>query len=174
MSNQIVLPRILQIGAGASKEIGNIIEGLGCSKPLIVTDKMMMQLGYVNRIQERLPASDVYDDTVPEPTEASILAGVKKVQQGDYDCIIAIGGGSPIDSAKAISVLGKNGGGRLNVSSKSTSAAVGIKPIPMHSIFSSTFSSVMMVTLVTSDPVPAVVGMATMGNPGSLTIRGTM
>ncbi|MBP18588.1 MAG: iron-containing alcohol dehydrogenase [Pseudomonadales bacterium] len=110
MSNQIVLPRILQIGAGASKEIGNIIEGLGCSKPLIVTDKMMMQLGYVNRIQERLPASDVYDDTVPEPTEASILAGVKKVQQGDYDCIIAIGGGSPIDSAKAISVLGKNGG----------------------------------------------------------------
>ena len=57
-----------------------------------------------------LPEADVYDDTVPEPTEASILAGVTKVQNGDFDSIIAIGGGSPIDSAKAIAILGKYGG----------------------------------------------------------------
>ncbi|HIL97058.1 MAG TPA: iron-containing alcohol dehydrogenase, partial [Pseudomonadales bacterium] len=110
MNSQIVLPRILQIGAGASKEIGNILKGLGCSKPLIVTDKMMVQLGYVNRIQEHLPESEIYDDTVPEPTEESILAGVAMVRDGDFDSIIAIGGGSPIDSAKAISILGKHGG----------------------------------------------------------------
>jgi alcohol dehydrogenase class IV len=110
MSSQIVLPRILQIGAGASKEIGNILASLGCSNPLIVTDKMMVQLGYVASIQAHLERSEVYDDTVPEPTESSILGGVEKVKQGNFDAIIAIGGGSPIDSAKAISILGKHGG----------------------------------------------------------------
>ncbi|OUS30340.1 alcohol dehydrogenase [Gammaproteobacteria bacterium 45_16_T64] len=100
----------MQIGAGASKELANILRELGCSRPLIVTDKMMVQLGYVDRITETLAFFDVYDATVPEPTEASILAGVDKVVAGNFDAIIAIGGGSPIDSAKAISILGKFGG----------------------------------------------------------------
>jgi alcohol dehydrogenase class IV len=114
MSNQIILPRILQVGAGASDEAGNIITALGCKRPLIVTDKMMVQLGYVAKLQDSLNAlnisSDVFDDTVPEPTVSSIQAGVDQVRQGHYDSIIAIGGGSPIDSAKAISILGKYGG----------------------------------------------------------------
>ena len=110
MSNQILLPRILQVGSGASKEIGRVLDALGCSKPLIVTDTMMVQLGYVGNIQESLPFSDVYADTVPEPTEASILNGVAKVLEGDFDSIVAIGGGSPIDSAKAISILATYGG----------------------------------------------------------------
>ena len=114
MSNQIILPRILQVGAGASDEAGNIVTALGCKRPLIVTDKMMVQLGYVAKLQDSLNAlnisSDVFDDTVPEPTVSSIQAGVDQVRQGHYDSIIAIGGGSPIDSAKAISILGKYGG----------------------------------------------------------------
>ena len=114
MSSQIILPRILQVGAGASDEAGNIVIALGCKRPLIITDKMMVQLGYVARLQESLNAlnimSDVFDDTVPEPTVSSIQAGVDQVRQGNYDSIIAIGGGSPIDSAKAISILGKYGG----------------------------------------------------------------
>jgi alcohol dehydrogenase class IV len=114
MSNQIILPRILQVGAGASDEAGNIITALGCKRPLIVTDKMMVQLGYVAQLQNSLNAlnisSDVFADTVPEPTVSSIQAGVEQVRQGNYDSIIAIGGGSPIDSAKAMSILGKYGG----------------------------------------------------------------
>jgi alcohol dehydrogenase class IV len=74
----------------------------------------MVQLGYVAKLQDSLNAlnisSDVFDDTVPEPTVSSIQAGVDQVRQGHYDSIIAIGGGSPIDSAKAISILGKYGG----------------------------------------------------------------
>ncbi len=114
MSVQIILPRILQVGAGASQQAGTIVKALECQRPLIVTDKMMVQLGYVAAIQERLTAlgidSDVFDDTVPEPTVSSIQAGVEMVRNGSYDSIIAIGGGSPIDSAKAISILGKYGG----------------------------------------------------------------
>ena len=94
MHSRIVLPRILQIGAGASSETGNILESIGCSRPLIVTDKMMVQLGYVNGIQACLPDCGIYADTVPEPTVASILAGAAKAQEGEYDSIIAIGGGS--------------------------------------------------------------------------------
>ena len=114
MSTQIILPRILQVGDGASKEAGNILKSLDCKRPLIVTDPMMVKLGYVARLQESLDAvsihSDIFQDTVPEPTVSSIQAGVDKVRAGNYDSIIAIGGGSPIDSAKAIAILGKYGG----------------------------------------------------------------
>ena len=114
MSNQIILPRILEIGAGASRKIGSMVKDMNCQRPLIVTDKIMLQLGYVERVQDDLRAmnidSDVFDDTVPEPTTRSIEAGVELVKNGQYDVIIGLGGGSPIDSAKAISILGKYGG----------------------------------------------------------------
>lgn len=114
MSAKIVLPRVLQIGAGASSEVGPILKSLGLNNPLIVTDKVMVLLGYIEGLQKSLVESEinahVFDDTVPEPTVASIQAGVKQVRNGNYDCVIALGGGSPIDSAKAIAILGKYGG----------------------------------------------------------------
>jgi alcohol dehydrogenase len=114
MSNQIVLPRILQVGANASEAIPDVLSSLGCSRPLIITDKMMVQLGYAGRIQDVLAtkdmSADVFADTVPEPTVDSIRAGVEHARSGDYDSIIALGGGSPIDSAKAIGILAKYGG----------------------------------------------------------------
>lgn len=114
MSSQIILPRIMQVGYGASLEVPNVLASLNCNRALIVTDKMMVKLGYANTIKTVLQqhdiACDVFDDTVPEPTVASIQAGVTKAKNGDYDCIIALGGGSPIDSAKAIAILAKHGG----------------------------------------------------------------
>ena len=114
MSTQIILPRILEIGAGASRKIGAMVKDMNCQRPLIVTDKIMLQLGYVERVRADLSAmnidSDVFDETVPEPTTRSIEAGVELVKNGQYDVIIGLGGGSPIDSAKAISILGKYGG----------------------------------------------------------------
>jgi len=104
----------MQIGAKASQEVGNILYSLSYKKPLIITDKMMVELGYASKIQESLNAvnihADIFSDTIPEPTVASIQAGVNKIKSADYDCIIALGGGSPIDSAKAIGILGKFGG----------------------------------------------------------------
>lgn len=114
MSTQVILPRILQIGENASQDIPVVMTNLGCKRPLIITDRMMVQLGYAAAIHERLAAhgieADVFDETVPEPTVASIQAGVAKARSGDYDSIIALGGGSPIDSAKAIAILARHGG----------------------------------------------------------------
>lgn len=114
MTNQVILPRIMHIGEGASEQVSAVLASLACQRPLIITDRMMVQLGYTGKVQESLAAqdiqADVFDDTVPEPTVSSIQAGVDKVRNGNYDSIIALGGGSPIDSAKAIGILGKFGG----------------------------------------------------------------
>ena len=53
---------------------------------------------------------EVYKDTIPEPTSQSILKPVNILKEGNFDSIIAFGGGSPIDSAKAISALAAHGG----------------------------------------------------------------
>lgn len=114
MSHRIVLPRLMEVGAGASQQLARVLKELGCNRPLIVTDRMMVDLGYVARIAGQLEeagiASQCFADTLPEPTAASIRAGVEMVREGDFDSIVALGGGSPIDSAKAIGILGKFGG----------------------------------------------------------------
>ena len=53
-STQIILPRILQVGGGASAELVSVLGSLNCQRPLIVTDVMMVKLGYVARIANRL------------------------------------------------------------------------------------------------------------------------
>lgn len=114
MSHSILLPRTMEIGRDACQKLPVILASLGVKKPLIITDEMMVKLGYVDNIQNILKAAqinaDVFSDTVPEPTESSIEAGVSQVKAQDYDGLIALGGGSPIDSAKAIAILGKFGG----------------------------------------------------------------
>lgn len=114
MSHHILLPKIMEIGRDACQQLPAILKTLAITKPLIITDNTMMQLGYVAQIQEILQnqhiIADVFSDTVPEPTDISIEAGVHQVQTGNYDGLIALGGGSPIDSAKAIAILGKFGG----------------------------------------------------------------
>ncbi|MDE9487403.1 iron-containing alcohol dehydrogenase [Xenorhabdus bovienii] len=110
----IVLPRIMEVGGGAITRLPQVLQSIRSKKPLIVTDKVMVQLGYLDKLQSILQdagiESDVYTDTVPEPTAASIQAGIKKVKSDRFDAVIALGGGSSIDSAKAIAVMGKFGG----------------------------------------------------------------
>lgn len=114
MSVQAILPRIMEIGADASRKLPDVLAALGCRRPLIVTDKIMVKLGHaqglVELLAERKIVCEVFDDTVPEPTARSIEAGVARVREGSFDAIVALGGGSPIDSAKAIAILGKHGG----------------------------------------------------------------
>ena len=114
MSHSILLPRIMEVGRDACQKLPTILNSLDIKNPLIITDEMMVKLGYVDTLQTILKevqiTADVFSDTMPEPTASSIESGVQQVRNQEYDGLIALGGGSPIDSAKAISILGKFGG----------------------------------------------------------------
>ena len=77
---QISLPRIFRIGGGASRELPQVLAMLGLSRPLIVTDAFLVGQGWVARIEDELKAAGmtcrVFADTVPDPTIASVDAGV--------------------------------------------------------------------------------------------------
>tara|TARA_B100000700_G_scaffold250896_1_gene281724 strand:- start:3612 stop:4769 length:1158 start_codon:yes stop_codon:yes gene_type:complete len=106
------VPRYLQIGKGSLNQLPEIIKILGSIKSLlIVTDKQMVQFGYVKKLQEVLSKgglkSDVFDDTIPDPTDKVVLKGIEVLEKNQNDAVIGFGGGSPIDTAKAIAVLSK-------------------------------------------------------------------
>ncbi|MGF1778759.1 iron-containing alcohol dehydrogenase [Vibrio nomapromontoriensis] len=109
MSQSIVLPKFLEVGEGATQRTGEIALQLGCQRVMIVSDPVMKTLGQVEQLKSIVNQAgveaDVFTDTIPEPTEASILPAVSKVIDGRYDGVIALGGGSVIDSAKAIALL---------------------------------------------------------------------
>ena len=110
----VTMPRLLHIGAGAVAEIATVLGRLGAKSPLIVTDGFMVSSGTLAKVTDRLDRAGLpwraFSDTVPDPTDTVIEAGVEAVKSGAYDCLVAVGGGSPIDTAKAISVLAANGG----------------------------------------------------------------
>lgn len=110
----ISLPRILRIGGGASRQLADVLATLGLSRPFIVTDGFLAGQGMVDQLTDSLNAAGiaarVFSGTVPDPTVASIEAGLEALQQGDHDCVVGFGGGSPLDSAKAIAMLAVHGG----------------------------------------------------------------
>jgi alcohol dehydrogenase class IV len=111
----ITMPRLISIGGGAIGEIVGVMQRLRVAKPLIVTDPFIRDSGMLAKLTDRLDAAGlpwrVFADTVPDPTTDAVEAGVAFLAEGgDHDGLIALGGGSPIDTAKAISVLAANGG----------------------------------------------------------------
>lgn len=114
MAAAIALPRLMRIGGGASKDLAAVLAQLGLSKPLIVTDSYLVKSGRVETLTDGLKsagiAARVFADTVPDPTVASIVKGIEFLKNGDHDCVVGFGGGSPLDSAKAIAVIGVLGG----------------------------------------------------------------
>lgn len=154
MSYQITLPRLMHIGKGASERIAETLISFNCKKPLLVTDKVMVELGYAANVTAQLAAHnievDVYSDTVPEPTVSSITAGVELVRQHTYDSIIALGGGSPIDSAKAIAILGKFGGQMRDYKFPIVTDQAGL-PIIAIPTTAGTGSEVTRFTIITDD-----------------------
>ena len=114
MSFVFNIPAAVVTGAGASRELLTHVRRLGGSRILIVTDDFMVQCGVVQPFIELLqgggmPAA-IFSGVQPDPTEQNVIDGLAALQGAGADLIVAIGGGSPIDCAKAIGMLATNGG----------------------------------------------------------------
>ena len=114
MTVSIVSPRLLLIGGGCVGELAGVLGKLLLRRPLLVTDPYMVSSGLLGRATTPLAdagiAYAVFSETVPEPTDQVVQAGVARLQAGHHDCLIAFGGGSPIDTAKAMAILFAAGG----------------------------------------------------------------
>lgn len=113
MACQFIMPKQVFMGEGALEMSRTALRNLG-KKALIVTDQVMVQLGNVKRLTDILDEINVnyalYQDINGEPTDRMIEGGLAVYQKEGCDCLIAVGGGSPIDSMKAIGAVAGSGG----------------------------------------------------------------
>ncbi|WP_295875218.1 iron-containing alcohol dehydrogenase [uncultured Zhongshania sp.] len=109
MTANINLPRILRIGAEASQMLPATLKELGLSRPLLVSDAFIVSLGWLNTLQEQLDKEGIFHRSftgvVPDPTTDAIYQGLAVLRQEDHDCVVALGGGSTIDTAKTIAAM---------------------------------------------------------------------
>ncbi|WP_193540172.1 iron-containing alcohol dehydrogenase [Rhodopila globiformis] len=114
ISMNFASPRMLLVAGGAVRQLADVLARFGLSRPLVVTDPFMVGSGHVRHCLEPLEraglAIAVFSDTVSDPTDIVVEAGVERLEVGDYDCLIGFGGGSPIDTAKAMAILAAGGG----------------------------------------------------------------
>lgn len=99
-------PNRVLFGAGASGWLAAELDRLGMHRPLIVTDPGLLATGLVGRVIAPLGESAVVHSAVQaNPTEADVLSGLERYREAGCDGIVGLGGGSPIDAAKAIRLL---------------------------------------------------------------------
>ena len=113
MAREFIVPGQIITGSGALNMAEETLKGLG-KKALIVTDKVMIQLGNCAKVEAALKNQGVdyaiYSEIVGEPSDVMIENGLKAYKEEGCDFLVALGGGSPIDSMKAIGSLVVNGG----------------------------------------------------------------
>lgn len=103
----------IQFAHGARAELPAELEDLGVSRPFILTDAGLMKAGVVAQALEALPPGRVaatFDAVPPNPTEACVVAALDAYRRAGCDGIIAVGGGSVIDAAKAVALLATHPG----------------------------------------------------------------
>ncbi len=109
MSAAIHLPRIIRIGGGALGDLPAALAQCGLSRPFVITDRFLVEHGLVQTLIDTLASADVqariFAEVAPDPTVAVVEAALAALDGGDHDCVIGFGGGSPMDTAKAVAAL---------------------------------------------------------------------
>jgi 4-hydroxybutyrate dehydrogenase len=97
-------------GYGAAVKLQEELAILCVRRPLIITDKGVVDMGLVDRVIGPLGQVIVFDDTPSNPTEAAARRAAHLFRDAECDCIIAIGGGSPLDMAKVVALMHEHPG----------------------------------------------------------------
>lgn len=184
----INLPRTMEIGAGAAALLAVLLERSGFSKPFLVMDGYLLKSGLLDRILGPLDIAGIgyrtFSDIVPDPTVASIRIAIDALQAGEHDCVVGIGGGSALDTAKAIAVFGALGGEPADYKAPHVQDAPGLPVIAIPTT-AGTGSEATRFTIITNEatdekmlcaglaylPVAALIDYElTLGKPERLTV----
>ena len=103
------MPARVKFGEGISKQIGQVLRDMGYKKVFVATDKGIVAAGIIAQIEEGLKAGNfeyqIYDEMIPDPTIEVVDEAADVLRKSGADVVLAVGGGSPIDTAKAICLL---------------------------------------------------------------------
>ena len=109
MANRISLNPTSYHGAGAIQEVVNEINGNGFKKAFVASDPDLIKFGVTGKVTDLLDKAnipyEIYSDIKPNPTIENVKNGVEAFKKSGADCIVAIGGGSSMDTSKAIGII---------------------------------------------------------------------
>ena len=112
MAEKFVLNETSYFGKGAREELATEIKNRGFKKVFLVSDKSLVEAGVTAKVEEVLNNAGIpytlYDEIKPNPTIKNVLDGVDACKKSKADLIVAVGGGSSIDTAKGISIVMTN------------------------------------------------------------------
>ena len=111
---ELHLPQDLLIGGGTSDDLAEHVARIGIERPLVVSDRFLLDKGPAGPLVERLEAAGAkvatFGDVQPDPTVANVEGALEALRDHEADGVVAIGGGSPMDTAKAAAVAFANEG----------------------------------------------------------------
>jgi lactaldehyde reductase len=112
MVNRFILNEVSYFGPGARKELPGVVARLGFKKALIVTDKGLIKFGVAKMVSDVLDEAgipyEIYSEVKPNPTVTNVKNGVAAFKKSGADFLVAIGGGSSMDTAKGIGIVSNN------------------------------------------------------------------
>lgn len=113
MINRVLMPREILVGGGSRFKLSQVLAATGVRKPLLVTDPVMVKLGHAQALQASLAeaglVATIFSDVVEDPTDISVGDVVTRIKSGEHDGLVALGGGSAIDTAKAAAIVATTG-----------------------------------------------------------------
>jgi lactaldehyde reductase len=112
MAQRFILNEVSYFGAGSRKELPAELKRMGLKKALVCSDKGLIKVGTTKMVTDVLDEVgfpyEIYSEIKPNPTVTNVQQGVAAFKASGADCIIAIGGGSSIDTAKGIGIVSNN------------------------------------------------------------------
>ncbi|MBP3774663.1 MAG: lactaldehyde reductase [Bacteroidaceae bacterium] len=112
MVNRFILNEISYFGPGSRQELPAVMKRLNLKKALVVSDKGLIKVGTTKMVTDVLDAAaipyDIFSEIKPNPTVTNVQQGVEAFKASGADCLIAVGGGSSMDTAKGIGIVINN------------------------------------------------------------------